>query len=586
MQHINQAIAVTGTLGRDPFGPIATAFFGMLAYRDALHHHSDPEFYDEATFGKYLEASLLQASEDRNDLRSSQSALELAEDEYGKPSSLLLQRIAATLIKFDDPHRAIDLLERSLEHKDDAMTRAILAEAYLGGRRCSRGVVEAETALAMTPATYLTLNSEMYANIQLARCYALAGHYEQARPLVDTAIALLEEPGNLELDQRATLMNFQRELRSSAPPFTYNYAGERYEAHREHAIAIRESMRKEAPGVRAKDALDDFIDGDFSDAMFDISALPFSAWTFDSDLRSWELKYWEGLSAYHAYSEGETTLISSRGIGDALQIAGETLSESLQERITGIAGAVIVAIFQRVGQCEKAGQAAEQILAREPFAVDGYHSVVEIKRSLAACRYAEGDTAEALSELLAVIDLAEENGYSKWQIEVMNLDKAKLERELGTAGSTLAPTLTRPAQADSDTTSRASFESSAPSGYTGVTLRHSGIAWGVPQRYTDDSNHGVVAYMLLGTLKGCTFADAEADRRATVYVKIEQLGALSGYESGTVCRASSSSWNSWNGLRITHLRFFDESSPGNVVEHIYHPASGQYVEASGNSGNP
>ena len=95
-----------------------------------------------------------------------------------------------------------------------------------------------------------------------------------------------------------------------------------------------------------------------------------------------------------------------------------------------------------------------------------------------------------------------------------------------------------------------------PAGFTGVTLRHSGTAWGVPQRYTADSSKGVVAYMLLGTLKGCAFADAEADRQTIVYVKIERLGHLSGYESNAVCRASSRTWNSWDGQRITHLRFF------------------------------
>ncbi len=86
--------------------------------------------------------------------------------------------------------------------------------------------------------------------------------------------------------------------------------------------------------------------------------------------------------------------------------------------------------------------------------------------------------------------------------------------------------------------------------------------------------------MLLGTLKGCDFANAEANRRALVYVKIERLGALSSYESDTVCRASSSKWDSWNGLRITHLRFFDESAAGNVREYLFDPAIGNYAEST------
>ena len=86
--------------------------------------------------------------------------------------------------------------------------------------------------------------------------------------------------------------------------------------------------------------------------------------------------------------------------------------------------------------------------------------------------------------------------------------------------------------------------------------------------------------MLLGTLKGCSFANSETDRGSRVYVKTEQLGRLSGFASESVCRKRSNSWRSFNGLRISHLRFFDESSPSNHREYVYDSATGQYVEVS------
>ena len=86
--------------------------------------------------------------------------------------------------------------------------------------------------------------------------------------------------------------------------------------------------------------------------------------------------------------------------------------------------------------------------------------------------------------------------------------------------------------------------------------------------------------MLLGTIAGCNFANAEADRSSKVYIKTQSLGLLTGYESVSVCRFSSSSWNSWNGVRVTHLRFFDESSPRNVREYVYDDATGSYVETT------
>ena len=52
-----------------------------------------------------------------------------------------------------------------------------------------------------------------------------------------------------------------------------------------------------------------------------------------------------------------------------------------------------------------------------------------------------------------------------------------------------------------------------------------------------------------------------------MHIRVEQLGSLSGYESETVCRVTSNSWDTWDGLRITHIRFFDESNEGGVREH-------------------
>ena len=135
-------------------------------------------------------------------------------------------------------------------------------------------------------------------------------------------------------------------------------------------------------------------------------------------------------------------------------------------------------------------------------------------------------------------------------------------------------------------TSRDEFNSHTPAGYTGVDLRDSGTVWGRPERFTSDSSDGTVAYMLLGTIAGCNFADAEADRSSKVYIKTQSLGRLTGYESVSVCRLTSSSWSSWSGVRVTHLRFFDESSTSNVREYVYDDATGSYVETTHSTTDP
>ena len=134
-------------------------------------------------------------------------------------------------------------------------------------------------------------------------------------------------------------------------------------------------------------------------------------------------------------------------------------------------------------------------------------------------------------------------------------------------------------------TSRADFDASVPEGYASVDLGDTGSVWGVPARYTSDSNAGVVAYILVGTLRGCDFAQAAAAGRGSAHIRIQELGELSDYEAATVCGLRSREWRSgWEGLRITHLRLFDETSPTNVREYVYDAGSGSYLEAAGTPG--
>ena len=125
--------------------------------------------------------------------------------------------------------------------------------------------------------------------------------------------------------------------------------------------------------------------------------------------------------------------------------------------------------------------------------------------------------------------------------------------------------------------SRDAFESSILSGYTRVTLSNEYLVYGVPTKYSSDSHLGTVAYMLLAKLKGCNFATAEATRQSKVYIKTQALGEWGNFASETVCGVTSGEVPfSWDGFRITHLRFFDESSSPNIQEAIYNAATGQY----------
>ena len=125
------------------------------------------------------------------------------------------------------------------------------------------------------------------------------------------------------------------------------------------------------------------------------------------------------------------------------------------------------------------------------------------------------------------------------------------------------------------TDTRTTFEASTPPGYTRVTLKKTGTVYGIPTKYTTDSDVGTVAYMLLAKLTDCDFADAEVNRRSIVYIKRQSLGQLNNFASESVCGKTSRVWSSaWDAVRITHLRFFDETSLPNIKEAAYNPTTG------------
>ena len=168
---------------------------------------------------------------------------------------------------------------------------------------------------------------------------------------------------------------------------------------------------------------------------------------------------------------------------------------------------------------------------------------------------------------------------------IAGYDGTALTAQVSVSASTETTTETdgQPPQQPDTTDARVEFESTTPAGYTRVALRDTGTVWGVPTRYTTDSDVGLVAYMLLAKLKGCSFANAEVNRQSKVYIKTQALGRLNNFASETVCGKTSSTWtSSWNGVRITHLRFFDESSTPNIREAVYNAATGQ-IEIPGDS---
>ncbi len=93
-------------------------------------------------------------------------------------------------------------------------------------------------------------------------------------------------------------------------------------------------------------------------------------------------------------------------------------------------------------------------------------------------------------------------------------------------------------------------------------------------------DHQWASGMLLAKVKGCNFVANEVDRKSKVYIKVRPAVEVDAGDirSETVCGASSSTTTSYRPWTtgITHLLFFDETSPTNMREAVYNDATGQY----------
>ncbi len=220
------------------------------------------------------------------------------------------------------------------------------------------------------------------------------------------------------------------------------------------------------------------------------------------------------------------------------------------------------------------------LLYIEAEAEFGYHDICLLRESTTVC---SSYMVEVSDDLVAI----ELESRKEWRIQhhpLMAGSATASEGRGSDAGKQATPSPGRSTPPAGSDTAREAFEASGPSGYTRISLNDWGIVWGIPERFTSDSSLGAVAYMLLGTVRGCDFADEELDRSAIVYARTEQLGRLSNYEAMKVCRKASDDWaRDWDGLRITHLRVFDENGPANTREYVYDSASGKYVETSAGS---
>ena len=217
------------------------------------------------------------------------------------------------------------------------------------------------------------------------------------------------------------------------------------------------------------------------------------------------------------------------------------------------------------------------ILYIEAEAEFGIHNICLRKESTTRC---ESYLAEITEDLIAV----ELESGKHWRIQRHPASAGSTTASEGRgsgAGEEAGRSPRRSVPPAGSDAGREAFEASGPAGYTRIPLTDRGTVWGIPERFTSDSSLGAVAYMLLGSVKGCDFANEELDQSGIVYARTERLGSLSNYKAKKVCRKNSDDWaRGWEGLRITHLRFFDGSGPAHVAEYVYDSADGEYVEAS------
>ena len=329
---------------------------------------------------------------------------EEAQKLHGKPSGAIQAQIGHAYSALGQHEKAIEHYSAALEIRDNHDRRVARASEYMSNGRCSEATTDAETALTMEPAREDGFDTYIKANLILAKCYAQQEEYLLALQHADAALTIARE--NDYSSENLEMLDLARESIQAV----------------QDGQAWPEDLLFEPALSHFNTAIELFEQGRYEEAITSLEAAQ------------------EAHSKQSSYIQ--TMIGMAHGGLENHDTALHHLNKAVEIRDSAFHRANRAIGYMAQDQCQEASNDAETALGMEPYAEPEYHSGSEAHFVLAICQYDAGDLENALRNIRASIDLADQHGYTEEEISDLELIEQMIA---GVAdGPEAEPELTQP----------------------------------------------------------------------------------------------------------------------------------------------
>ena len=358
-----------------------------------------PDMVQEAGDKQWFSGNTMQQAQNAKqafDEGKYQDALEgflEAQHLYGKPSSVLQNRIAISYQFLGQHHHAIQHFTNALDIENNAVNRVNRGNLYTETSQCSLAVEDAKAALAFEPTTGGKLHTDVEANKILAQCYLRGGKYLAALQHADAAYIIATD---------------------------HNYPAEDIDAINNYREPIQQ-----------------VLDGTIwpEDLILDPAAVA----TFERGIELYDkgqyaesiIKF-EEVQRQHSIASGniQTNIAHAFTALGQHETAIQHYTAAVQIRDDAHHRVLRGTAYSENGRCEKAKADAEAALKMKTYAEQGYHTGAQAHWILGFCLIEQANHRDALPHISEALNTAQVNGYSTDHLAVISQTQDETRRVL------------------------------------------------------------------------------------------------------------------------------------------------------------
>ena len=357
---------------------------------DMLQETSDKQWF----WGETMQP--LQNAKQAFDEGKYQDALEgflEAQHLYGKPSSVLQNRIGMSYQFLGQHDQAIQHLTNALEIENNAVNWLNRGYLYAATNQCSLAVEDAKAALAIKPTTEDGLHTDVDANIILAQCYVKGGKYLAALQHADAAY-LLATGHNYPAEDIDPINNYRETIQQVLDGILWP----------EDLILDQAALADLETGIELYDK------GHYAESI---------------------IKF-EEVQRQHGIASGgiQTNIGHAFSALDQHETAIQHYTAAVQIRDDAHHRVLRAIAYSENGRCEEAKADAEAALKMKTYAEHGYHTGAEAHWILGFCLIDQANHRDALPHISEALKTSQANGYSTEDLAVISQTHDETRRVL------------------------------------------------------------------------------------------------------------------------------------------------------------